>query len=586
MKFGLTICIILCIGAYNMTAQNKNIADSFYYTGNYNKAINLYTALLQEKNDYSDKEISELYNRKANCLSLLQNNNEAILNHFESLKYAEKAKESSLIAKACFNLSNIYYNIKDYNNCEKYLVACERFYLKLNDSARMVKLLSLKSLLYNDTRGSREAIDIRLYAMKNYQKYFDDFSWQELYFNLGYSYSLFQPDSALLYYEKCLALWPKTNDSSYLGSIYSNVGYIYLEKKNVNQANKYLHLALATDYLSGDSSQTKNLYDNVARFYYETGAYKKSYEYAEKARLIGKALYNKDKSTVVAELSEKYEAEKKDATIIQQQKENKNKTKGLIAIGVGLGLVTVLAAFSYWQYRKKERANALLEKQNDAIQHLNQQLQEANQTKISLFSIISHDLRAPLSSLYALLQTQNLKQQQTGGNYIVARHTENLLDTLENLLLWSKTQLEQFKINIAPVNLVNTFKEVEQLYNPVITSKKIVIQHDVTGAGMIQTDQDVLNIICRNIYSNALQNALPGSTVIIRHQLYPNLHIAECTNYYDSSKTNDTVFFSERGLGTTLIKDFCTKINSTVHFSSGEQQFTVLLKVPTIITSS
>jgi tetratricopeptide (TPR) repeat protein len=508
----------------------------------------------------------------------------ALAEYFFSVRYCEKANNVLGLAKAYYNIGNIYYSTKEYEKSEKYILLSEYNLHQVKDSVNLAKLYGVKSAVFAETHGSRESIDIRLFTLKHYQKYFDDYLLQQFYFNLAHSYSKFKTDSALLYYEKTLEQFNKTQDSSYLGSIHNNVGYIYLENKDLAKADKYLHLALETDYLSADSNQTKNLYDNLARFYYETGAYKKSYEYAEKARIIGKAINNKEKTIVLAELSEKYEAEKKDATIKQQKKENGNKTKGLIAAFIGLGVVGLLGGFSYKQYRKKQKANALLEKQNDAIQNLNEQLQEANQTKVSLFSIISHDLRAPLSSLYALLQTQNLKQQHAGSNDVVTQQTEQLLETLENLLLWSKTQLEQFKIQPTITSLVNSFKEVEKLYSPIIASKKISIVHHVNGSGTITTDQDILNIISRNIYSNALQNATPNSTITMQHQLYEGLHIVECSNYYDSTKTNDTVFFSEKGLGTTLIKDFCAKINATVHFSAGQEQFTVMLKVPNMAT--
>jgi tetratricopeptide (TPR) repeat protein len=576
------ISLLLVLFSAISFANNIAAGDSMFYDGEFKKALDFYTNYLDKHPDINDKRKGELYAKKGNCLDYLGKAEQALEEYFLSIRFCEKSNYFLGLAKAYYNIGNIYFASKEYEKSENYILLSEANFQKIKDSAYLVKLYDVKSSIFNETHGSRESIDIRLFTLKHYQKYFTDYLLQQFYFNLAHSYSKFKTDSALLYYEKTLGQFEKTQDSSYLGSIYNNVGYIYLENKDLNQADKYLHLALQTDYLSGDSNQTKNLYDNIARFYYETGAYKKSYEYSEKARVIGKALCNKEKTTVLAELSEKYEAEKKDATITQQKKENSNKTKGLIASFIGLGIVGLLGGFSYKQYRKKQKANALLGKQNDAIQHLNEQLQEANQTKVSLFSIISHDLRAPLSSLYALLQTQNLKNQNTGSNDTVTKQTEQLLETLENLLLWSKTQLEQFKINTISTSLVGTFKEVEQLYSPIIASKKINISHHLTGTGSIQTDQDVLNIICRNIYSNALQNAIPGSNITMQHQLYEDLHIVECSNYYDSAKTNDTIFFSEKGLGTTLIKDFCAKINATVHFSAGQEQFTVLLKVPSI----
>ncbi len=559
------------------------LADSTFFDADYEKALVLYNNCLTKKETYSNEILATIYMRRGICYNYSFKYDDAINDYLLALKIFDATKNEQGIAKAYFNLARTYLNSKDYVSTGKYILKSEALFIKLKDTVSLLNVLNSKAIYLFETQGSRESIDIKLYAIKKYKDNFPDELLQRFYFNLGDDYAQFSSDSALFYYNKVLSIVNENKDSTLLPTLYNNLGDIYLEQNNLKLAGKYLQDCIKIADLQADSLLARELMQNLSIFYYRTGSYKKAYEYADSARMINEALFNKDKTTVLAELSEKYEAEKKDTTITLQKKENSNKTKGLVATGIGLALVALLAAFSYRQYRKTQKTNALLEKQNEAIHNLNQQLHQANQTKVSLFSIISHDLRAPLSSLYALLQTQNLQQKTTTtNNDAVTKQTEQLLDTLENLLLWSKTQLEQFTLHVVPTNLPNTLKEIEQLYSPIITSKKITVTHNVTGSGVLQTDQDVLNVICRNIYSNALQNAPIHSTINIQYQLHNNLHIVECSNHYESTNTNETMLFSERGLGTTLIKDFCNKINATVHFSAGQNIFTVLLKVPTV----
>ncbi len=583
MKKYIAILILFIFSATSF-ANDVALGDSAYYKGDYKNALIEYEKFIKNKSENGTKMLAEVYAKMGTCKSRLDKYEEAIELYFSSIKNYEKLDNPLGLAKNYYNIANQYFVLKIYDKCEQYLDLSESFYLKTKDTANMGRMFGLKAVLYNETRGSRESIDVRLYALEKYGAHFDDFLQQEFYFNLADSYSKFNTDSALLYYDKVIEWVRKTEDSSYLASVYNNLGSIYLEKKELNKAGKYLNLALSTNFLTNDSNQTRVLYENLSSYYYKTGIYKKAYQYADSARIINDALFNKEKTTVVAELSEKYEAEKKDATIVDQKKENTLKTKGLIATAIGLGLVAILAVFSYRQYRKTQRANALLASQNDAIQNLNNQLHVANQTKASLFSIISHDLRAPLSSLYSLLQTVNLKHVETENNIKVTAQTKELLDTLENLLLWSKSQLEKFTLNLTPTSIVDICKLVESLYSPIITSKKITLVHNVEGTGEIMSDQDLLQVICRNIYSNALQNAPINSVINFHYQLLNDYHIVECSNFYDNEKVNNSAFFSEKGLGIIIIKDFCEKLQGTVHFTSGQDKFTVLLRIPSIKT--
>jgi tetratricopeptide (TPR) repeat protein len=576
------LLLITCFITKAALAQSVAFADSVFFSNDYIKADSLYNTCLK-KHALDSNKIATIYLRKGLCLSALHKTDEAFAAYYTALKkYGESNNELGQ-AKTNWNLANAYFAANDFINTEKYLTKSEQLFTKLNDSSNLVRVYSTKALLYNETLGSREAIAIRLSTLKNFKNFFDAELESNYYFNLGDDYALFNKDSAIYCYEKTLQIIEDSDDSTLLIDVFVNLGSIYLENQNLKKANFYLQKATPFISTTSDSVLIREYYKYYGVYFYKTGNYKKAYEYADSAKQYNDALFNKDKTTVLAELSEKYEGEKKDITIQQQAVKNKNFTKALLATGIGLAIVALLAAFSYTQYRKKQKANALLEQQNNAIQELNQQLYAANQTKITLFSIISHDLRAPLSSLYALLQTNTIKQSSSASNDTITKQTEQLLDTLENLLLWSKTQLTQFALHPVNTNLPQVFKTVEALYMPTITSQKITVQHVVEGNGTLITDEDVLQVVIRNIYSNALQNAPANSTITFQYQLFKDVHMVECTNSYATNTIHNSTFLSERGLGTTLIKDFCHKINATVHFSAGEAQYTVLLKVPSLV---
>lgn len=82
---------------------------------------------------------------------------------------------------------------------------------------------------------------------------------------------------------------------------------------------------------------------------------------------------------------------------------------------------------------------------------LSDDLQEANQVKAYFFSILNHNLRAPISNVIKLAHSQQTKdvvldestKKRLGDQTIKA--AASLLISMEDLLLWSKGQMKNFK---------------------------------------------------------------------------------------------------------------------------------------------
>src|SRR5690606_27639201 len=86
-------------------------------------------------------------------------------------------------------------------------------------------------------------------------------------------------------------------------------------------------------------------------------------------------------------------------------------------------------------------------KNNLHLLSLNQQLDQANKVKARFFSILNHDLRRPVYNLIHFLQLQKESPEllDAGSKERIENQTlqsaENLLASMEDLLLWSKGQM-------------------------------------------------------------------------------------------------------------------------------------------------
>lgn len=142
---------------------------------------------------------------------------------------------------------------------------------------------------------------------------------------------------------------------------------------------------------------------------------------------------------------------------------------------------------------------------------INRELQEAHATKDRIFSVIGHDLRAPLASVidcmnlmsmdqitYEALVEKNLFEllKQSAGNSMIL---------LENLLEWSRCQIGEITFNPVEVNLATLMKEVTAHFKEVVIVKKINFSEDYLDDPIVMADQRMLGTVMRNLVSNAIK---------------------------------------------------------------------------------
>ena len=158
----------------------------------------------------------------------------------------------------------------------------------------------------------------------------------------------------------------------------------------------------------------------------------------------------------------------------------------------------------------------------DEIRQANEQLEMTNAQKDKLFSIISHDLKSPMSGLISsteLLSSQvELLSQEDIRDIAAELHTNarNTYALLEELLQWS--QMSQGVIEYTPepcsfselVNIgLNTLKSTAK-------DKDIVIITDFPDDLAAMVDQSMIKTVMRNILSNAIKFSHQGCEVLIR----------------------------------------------------------------------
>ncbi len=148
-----------------------------------------------------------------------------------------------------------------------------------------------------------------------------------------------------------------------------------------------------------------------------------------------------------------------------------------------------------------------LERQKSETEKKNHELERTISIKNRIFSIIAHDLKAPIINLSMMTELlkdkKNLKVEDvTNSLSQQAKFASNLID---NLLLWGEGQ--QNKINYTPElnNLTDIVLENFNLLRGISERKDIKLNYSHKGDSHVLCDKDLINIIIRNLLTNAIK---------------------------------------------------------------------------------
>lgn len=155
-------------------------------------------------------------------------------------------------------------------------------------------------------------------------------------------------------------------------------------------------------------------------------------------------------------------------------------------------------------------------------EHLvNERLKEINDSKDRFFSIISHDLRAPLGTVSAFLdyftdESENFtKEEIKEAVASMNKYTHEVYVLLENLLTWSRIQSGSMKVNLKKENLSERIRLNVELYTAQAMQKEINLKCNIDDDIVLDFDPDMINTILRNLINNAIKFTPRGGAIVI-----------------------------------------------------------------------
>jgi signal transduction histidine kinase len=179
--------------------------------------------------------------------------------------------------------------------------------------------------------------------------------------------------------------------------------------------------------------------------------------------------------------------------------------------------VVVFMAIGGLFYNRTRRLNALL---NEA----NASLQETNNVKDKLFSVLAHDLRSPFVTIISLLSLINDDDDMPAADRkelidMVSVTSTASLDILTNLLKWGEMQIKGIRLNTIDLNPTELIERNIAMLSATAGIKGIRLINLVDPDILVMSDRDHFEFILRNLLSNAIKFTNEGGEVIVTSQI-------------------------------------------------------------------
>jgi signal transduction histidine kinase len=552
--------------------------------GNYPKAVALITKALKQSRVY---QLNNLELRSINYLGMVhryQDKNELSLKDMlAGIDIATKLDDRKFLSLFNMNIGNLYLSLNEYSEALNYYEISKKF---------------------GDSYGNET---ILAYINSNLAA--------------GYNH-VNEPETAMTYIDAAISTFEKNNTTDWLAFAYRKKGQIYLQQADYktglswleqseklyttivdNERHKsYLLLGLAEANLNLDRDsiskiQAKRAYDlagilkdknhkkNASKLLYLL--YKKkndlaeSFKYLEIFQQLSDTLANDESKKSMLMLKTRMDYEKQKQDLIENNEKALTKRTNIIASI--LALLLILIGFILLVLKNQK----IQKKLNQELKESETELIEINETKNKLFSIVSHDLREPVrafSNLMDLFSQGEIQKDQFLSFIPKLKSDINYISfTLNNLLSWGQGQMKGSFTKPVVVDLENIVTTNINLLSEIAFNKSIQVLNKLEQNTITWSDRDQIDVVVRNLLSNALKFTPKNGSVIItalENKQYWEVSIKDTGVGMDKQVKNEIFEYNSNittygtnnekgtGLGLILCKELIEKNKGTIWVNS------------------
>ncbi len=468
--------------------NKKYEADIYHWIGNINQSLSSYQTCLEFyfkslniKKDLPDKLSEALtLNNIGIVYKLLNNYPKALEYYLRSLGLKEEFGDRKTVANTLNNIGLMYSTLGENKKSNEYLFKSLKFIDRDNSLTDEANVLNNIGMNYKALGNYGKALDYfneSMTLIKMTHKKDDEANALN---NIGTIFSfLNKEDKAIEKYNECFEISKSIGDRKGEATSLLNLGISYLKLKNYPSAENYLQQAeiIAAEIKIKDIRMSALFH--LAESFEATLNFEKGLVHYKKFHDLERELYNTDSHV---------------------------KSKGLIA--------------QYESEKNRKEYEAAREK-NVELEQVIQKLDVLNEEKDHYISIISHDLRDPLSAIYGItdliLSEQETTTKEELLEYITSinQSSTKVLKILKHLLRINEIESGKLEVHPENLSLISIINSTITDYKQRADTKNISINFEAEKDYIIMGDKNSLNSVFSNLISNAVKYSPKDKSILI-----------------------------------------------------------------------
>ncbi|WP_458627489.1 tetratricopeptide repeat-containing sensor histidine kinase [Winogradskyella sp. PC D3.3] len=503
--------------------------DYFNAIDNYKKSRNLY---LQIRDTLGVAKVS-------NSIGLIEikqgNYKVGLQNSLSAIDIFEKQHLNDELSAAYNNLAEAYYKTNQIDKAIEYNFKALEVRKQINDQEGIK--LSTKNIaeLYSKLKEHRKAIEYYENVLDILNPETDQDLRGEILPKLGNEYLRFKEyEKASEYLTEGLKYNREQDNKEGLLRALNAIGHLNLQNKKLKLAEQQLSEAYIIAQKIDDKTELLVNYKLHIALDSTRGYYQNAFFWQNKYYNLKDSLSKIDQPVFPTHLEHIDLIE--DTPITQQpllqdvQQANTVSTwlnSPYVFYGIIAAFTLLLALLIYSLLKTKAHKEALIKQTNklaeehirtEAILEQTHHLEEVNQVKDKLFSIVSHDLKDSISSIKAFLDL--LKEDSISKDEFyelipeLSENANNASSLLFNLLNWSKSQMQNLEPKPERFNIQDVFQAKIALVEQKVEDKRIVLI-DESQSDFIYADRSMVEIVIQNLITNAVKFSRTGDVITI-----------------------------------------------------------------------
>jgi signal transduction histidine kinase len=583
--------------------------------------------------DNREKQVLSLGNL-AQIYALLNQQQKAVEHYLQAIQIAEANGNSSYLPILYINTGIQYRNINQYQkSINFFLKAYDLFSLQKNHDG-MISSLTEIGLSYKLLRQNTKALNYFLRAKTIAEKQHNYRLIITLNKQISEIYILNKNfHKAMIYLDMNFNIAKELNDVRLEAEALFDIGNFTLQKGNYLRAIDILLQSYSIAEQANDQLLLSEITEQLSSAYHKSGNYEKAYNFLKLSKRFSEKHLKSEEHKTFEMLQSVFEVTNSEQELEILRKTNelerleKQKARSLqkrLTFGIASMIVLLLLlVYVLSVIRKKNKTlkikgleieasnlallhmNISLEKQKAELNKLNASLSESNEklkeseekyrtlsaAKDKLYSIISHDLRSPFSSIVSFVRiirrdigtmSKNELSNLTGE---LEETTYRINALLENMLQWSLAQSGKISFSPQTIVLDEVVSEVTDLFSSYAKEREITIETNIPAQLSVVADHSMMSAVFRNLISNAVKFSTSGSAVqILAHDNEYDISVSVIDHGHGISQEQlDKILKGEipdkpahvkqrgSGLGLLICDDFLKRHHSKleVHFSKG-----------------